>query len=34
VAFGFTFTGGKVGAVDLIADPERLRQLEIVVLGA
>jgi RNA polymerase sigma-70 factor (ECF subfamily) len=34
VAFGFTFADGKVAAIDLIADAERLQQLEIVVLGA
>ena len=27
VAFGFTITGEKIVAIDLIADPERLRQL-------
>ena len=32
VAFGFTITGGKVAAIDLIADPERLERLEIVLL--
>lgn len=33
VAFGFTFADGKVAAIDLIADAERLQQLEIVVLA-
>jgi hypothetical protein len=33
VAFGFTIAGGKVVGIDLVADPERLRQLDPVVLG-
>jgi RNA polymerase sigma factor (sigma-70 family) len=32
VVFGFTITGGKVVAIDLRADPEYLRQLELTVL--
>ena len=28
VAFHFTMAGGKIVAIDLIADPERLSQLE------
>jgi hypothetical protein len=34
VAFVFTITGGKVVAIDLVADPERLRQLDPVLLDA
>ena len=33
VVFGFTITGGKIVAIDLLADPERLRQLDLAVLG-
>jgi RNA polymerase sigma-70 factor (ECF subfamily) len=32
VAFGFTIARGKVVAIDLVADPERLRQLDLAVL--
>jgi hypothetical protein len=32
VAFGFTITRGKIVEIDLIADPERLRQLDLAVL--
>jgi len=32
VVFGFTITSGKIVAIDLVADPERLRQLDLVVL--
>jgi RNA polymerase sigma-70 factor (ECF subfamily) len=32
VVFGFTITGGKIVAIDLMADPEHLRQLDLVVL--
>ena len=32
VVFGFTITRGKIGAIDLLADPERLRQLDVVIL--
>jgi RNA polymerase sigma-70 factor, ECF subfamily len=32
VAFGFTITGGKITGIDLVADPERLRQLDLAVL--
>jgi RNA polymerase sigma factor (sigma-70 family) len=34
VAFVFTITGGKIVAIDLVADPERLRQLDPVLLDA
>jgi hypothetical protein len=34
VAFVFTITGGKIAAIDLVADPERLRQLDPVLLDA
>jgi hypothetical protein len=27
--FSFTITGGKIVAIDKVADPERLRQLEL-----
>jgi RNA polymerase sigma-70 factor (ECF subfamily) len=30
---GFTIVGGKVVAIDLLADPERLAQLDLTVLG-
>lgn len=33
VVFGFTITGGKIVRIDLVADPERLRQLDLVVLN-
>jgi hypothetical protein len=33
VVFGFTITRGKIVAIDLVADPERLRQLDVAVLG-
>jgi RNA polymerase sigma factor (sigma-70 family) len=32
VVFGFTITRGKIVAIDLVADPERLRQLDVAVL--
>ncbi len=32
VVFGFTIKGGKIVAIDLLADPERLRQLDLTVL--
>jgi RNA polymerase sigma factor (sigma-70 family) len=32
VVFGFTITGGKVVEIDLVADRERLRQLDVAVL--
>src|SRR3989440_4772509 len=33
VVFRFTITGGKIAAIDLVAEPERLRQLDLVVLN-
>ncbi len=33
VVFGFTVTRGKIVAIDLVADPDRLRQLDLVVLN-
>ena len=33
VVFGFTIMGGKIVAIDLVADPERLRQLDLELLG-
>ncbi len=33
VVFGFTITHGKIVEIDLIADPERLRQLDLAVLN-
>src|SRR3989442_5527169 len=33
VAFGFTITRGKIVAIDLVADPERLRQLDLAILS-
>jgi RNA polymerase sigma-70 factor, ECF subfamily len=32
VVFGFTITGGKIVEIALVADPERLRQLDVAVL--
>jgi RNA polymerase sigma factor (sigma-70 family) len=32
VVFGFTIAGGKIAEIDLLADPERLRQLELTIL--
>jgi hypothetical protein len=29
VAFGFTVRGGRIVAIDLLADPERLREVEL-----
>jgi len=34
VAFGFTITRGKIVEIHLVADPERLRQLDLTVLNA
>jgi len=33
VIFGFTITSGKITAIDLIADPDRLRQSDVALLG-
>jgi len=33
VVFEFTTAGGKIVAIDLVADPERLRQLDLAVLN-
>jgi hypothetical protein len=33
VVFGFTITRGKIAAIDLLADPERLTQLDLAVLS-
>jgi hypothetical protein len=33
VVFGFTISDGKIVAIELLADPERIRQLDLVVLG-
>jgi hypothetical protein len=30
--FGFTITGGKIVEIDILAEPERLRRLELVLL--
>ena len=30
----FTITRGKIVAIDLVADPERLRQLDVAILGS
>jgi hypothetical protein len=32
VVFGFTISGGTIVAIDLLADPGRIRQLDLVVL--
>ncbi len=34
VVLGLTFTGGKISAIDVIADPGRLRQLDLATLGS
>ena len=34
VAFVFTVTNGKIAAIDLVADPERLRHLDPVIVGS
>jgi RNA polymerase sigma factor (sigma-70 family) len=33
VVFGFTIRGGRIAAIDILADPERLRRLDLTVLG-
>ncbi|SFB55777.1 RNA polymerase, sigma subunit, ECF family [Amycolatopsis marina] len=33
LALGFTFTGGRITEIDVIADPERLAKLDLAVLG-
>ena len=33
VVFGFTIMGGKIAEIELLADPARLRRLEVAVLG-
>jgi hypothetical protein len=33
VVFGFTITRGKIIGIDLVADPERLRQLDLAILN-
>jgi hypothetical protein len=32
IVFSFTITDGKIVAIDLLADPERLRQLNLTIL--
>jgi len=32
--FSFTITRGKIVAIDLVADPERLRKLDVAILGS
>jgi hypothetical protein len=32
IALGFTYTGGKISPIDVIADPDRLRQLDLATL--
>ena len=32
VVFGFTITRGKIAEIDLVADPQRLGQLDLVIL--
>jgi hypothetical protein len=32
IVLGFTFTAGKISAIDVIADPARLRQLDLAAL--
>jgi RNA polymerase sigma-70 factor (ECF subfamily) len=33
VVFGFTMTRGRIVEIDLLADPERLRQLDLAILN-
>jgi RNA polymerase sigma-70 factor (ECF subfamily) len=33
VVFGFTITGGKIAAIDMLADPESLRKLDLTILN-
>ena len=33
VVFGFTITRGKIVEIDMLADPERLRQLDLAILN-
>ena len=33
VVFGFTITRGRIVAIELVADPERLRRLDLTVLN-
>jgi len=33
VVFGFTITGGKIVAITLVADPARLRELDVAILA-
>ena len=33
VVFGFTIAGGRIVEIELLADPERLRQLDLEILG-
>jgi len=33
IVFGFTITSGKIVEIDLVADPERLRQLDLAILN-
>jgi RNA polymerase sigma-70 factor (ECF subfamily) len=33
VVFGFTLTGGKIVEIHIVADPARLRELDLVVLS-
>ena len=33
VAFAFTVVGGKVTAIEIVADPDQLRALDVVVLS-
>jgi hypothetical protein len=32
LVLGFTYAGGKISAIDVIADPGRLRQLDLATL--
>jgi Sigma-70, region 4 len=34
VVFGFSIAGGKITEIELVADPDRLRQLDVVIPGA
>jgi RNA polymerase sigma-70 factor (ECF subfamily) len=33
VVFGFTIAGGKIVEINLIADPERIGRMDVVILG-
>jgi RNA polymerase sigma-70 factor (ECF subfamily) len=34
LVFGLTITGGKITAIDVVADPARLRQIDLAILDS